>query len=594
MADDIYQPLQPNEVRFLRLLPGSGKLAAQLEIYPLLEVKPYIALSYTWGNSPCNPGPINRLYEIKLNNQCFKVQENLYDALDYLTPKVLNEDCLFWVDAICINQNDVGERSVQIQHMAYIYEHAFAVYGWIGVPHDEEEIRLALALMRRIDDVFIDGLAKYNNDPYQVTVTITPEMEDLFPGNVDSECYRGWLGIKEMVERSYWWRTWIYQETTTTTDTTFFCGDEHFSVWSVIATVLTANHFCGYLQFPESFHCIARCGASVMATIRQLGVFPRGNSLLDLLQATGETECSDPRDKVYAVLGMAGDLSSGRDINPDYSKPVSEVYTDTVRFSLSQPEHGLRVLGHVRHIPNYWTSALNCAFDGRSLPTWVPNYSQQGASRPFRAEVAGSAWAYNACGAKKAHNAKIEGGRLVVMGYHVDEIVSVSEIWINDVISIAEVEAWAPENPDSVYYPTGQTRDEAFRTTILADMVLSTDSRGHVADSRGHVADWNLMHATTHTLTADENKRKQEMVFALNNASNRRRLCWTNSGRMGLVPATAQAGDLLFVLWGGQMIHVLRRTESERFTYVGESYIHGIMDGELVTEEIDEQTIVLE
>lgn len=102
------------------------------------------------------------------------------------------------------------------------------------------------------------------------------------------------------------------------------------------------------------------------------------------------------------------------------------------------------------------------------------------------------------------------------------------------------------------------------------------------------------MNATTHTLTADESSRKNRMEIALKSASGCRSLCWTKFGRMGLVPASAQAGDLLFVLWGGQMIHALRRKDVGKFTYVGESYVHGLMDGELVTDEGCPQTIVLE
>lgn len=43
------------------------------------------------------------------------------------------------------------------------------------------------------------------------------------------------------------------------------------------------------------------------------------------------------------------------------------------------------------------------------------------------------------------------------------------------------------------------------------------------------------------------------------------------------------------------MLHVLRRKGAGIFTHAGESYVHGVIDGELVTAEVgDEQTIVLE
>lgn len=105
MANDLYHPLQPNQLHFLRRLPGRRKLAAQLEIHTLREAESYIAMSYTWGNAPCKSEPINvRLYEIRLNDQCFRLQEDLYDALTYLAPKVRDKICLSWVDVICTNQ----------------------------------------------------------------------------------------------------------------------------------------------------------------------------------------------------------------------------------------------------------------------------------------------------------------------------------------------------------------------------------------------------------------------------------------------------------------------------------------------------------
>lgn len=133
------------------------------------------------------------------------------------------------------------------------------------------------------------------------------------------------------------------------------------------------------------------------------------------------------------------------------------------------------MLGHVTHPANHWSDALASASDMLSFPSWVPYYRQYDGSNPFCTKVTDSAWAYNACDAKKAHTARIEGSRLIVMGYHADEIVSVSEIWQHDVFSTAEVQAWEPENPGNMYCPTGQTRDEAFRTTVLADMNVSTN-----------------------------------------------------------------------------------------------------------------------
>ena len=62
-------------------------------------------------------------------------------------------------------------------------------------------------------------------------------------------------------------------------------------------------------------------------------------------------------------------------------------------------------------------------------------------------------------------------------------------------------------------------------------------------------------------------------------ACSGRSLAITKSRLMGLVPKNAQPGDLVYVLLSGQVLHLLRPVE-QHFVFVGECYIHGMMDGE--------------
>ena len=381
--------------------------------------------------------------------------------------------------------------------------------------------------MKKFHIVLRDGLAEHNDDMNKVSTTISPENRDIFPGAPDSDSYRGWLGIKEMFQRPYWRRTWIYQEATLTATTPFFCGDEHFTMTFVSATVYMAHHFAEYSQFPEGFRSIARSAPFSMAGFRTDGVIRYGDTLLELLEYLRSTECSEPRDKVYAILGMAVDASP-RSIVPDYSKSLVDVYIDVAKFSLSQADHGLRFLGHVTHPARHWAAPSRVP----NFPSWVPDFRIHSGLNPFCTELADSEWAYKACGVKKTHHAVIDGLHLIVKGQNIDEIVSVNAIWEHDVFSTAEVQVWTPENPDALYVPSHQTRDEAFRTTVFADMNVS-------AESRGFVADWTLMDANDHTLTSDESSRRNKMNIALKCASGCRSLCWTKCGRVGLAPSAA-------------------------------------------------------
>jgi hypothetical protein len=58
-----------------------------------------------------------------------------------------------------------------------------------------------------------------------------------------------------------------------------------------------------------------------------------------------------------------------------------------------------------------------------------------------------------------------------------------------------------------------------------------------------------------------------------------RLLAITEENLMGLVPTSAEVGDEIYLLAGGQVFYVLR-PQGDGFRLIGESYIHGLMDGE--------------
>lgn len=75
----------------------------------------YEALSYTWGSPDVQ-------WEIELDVVRVKVRRNLWTALKHLRDP--SRDRVLWIDAICISQGDVEERTHQVQLMAYIFARA--------------------------------------------------------------------------------------------------------------------------------------------------------------------------------------------------------------------------------------------------------------------------------------------------------------------------------------------------------------------------------------------------------------------------------------------------------------------------------------
>lgn len=95
----------------------------------------YEALSYQWGDVEKKPRAIS------VNGQKLWITANLWQALIYL--RRVGQSRTLWIDAICINQNDVDERSHQVAMMAEIYTNASKVVSWLGA---ENRIILSNAL----------------------------------------------------------------------------------------------------------------------------------------------------------------------------------------------------------------------------------------------------------------------------------------------------------------------------------------------------------------------------------------------------------------------------------------------------------------
>lgn len=80
---------------------------------------------------------------------------------------------------------------------------------------------------------------------------------------------------------------------------------------------------------------------------------------------------------------------------------------------------------------------------------------------------------------------------------------------------------------------------------------------------------------------------KKQVIEAVKVNSQARRLFATNSARLGLGPGTMEVGDEVWIVESGAMPLIPRPAGSEgEYLLVGEAYVHGIMHGEAVSEDI--------
>ena len=129
-----------DHIRLLKLQEASranGKLAIELAVFSLTEIPAYSAISYVWGDATQRaPVTCNGL-------GCIHIRRNLFDLLSRLADEAPGPDHgkYLWVDAICINQDDLEERRNQVLLMQQIYGRADATFIWLS--YEDEKSRQA-------------------------------------------------------------------------------------------------------------------------------------------------------------------------------------------------------------------------------------------------------------------------------------------------------------------------------------------------------------------------------------------------------------------------------------------------------------------
>ncbi len=156
MPTYIYTPLPGKQyIRLLRLQSQHGTqsgMAASLETYSLAgRVVPYTALSYSWGRN--SDGDASSSRRITIDGYVLCVTENLYAGLEELCSKPIEPTDLLWIDAICINQGNLDERSQQVAMMGTIYAKARSLTIWLGRDSD-----------RSIDDIAFETICSVRGE----------------------------------------------------------------------------------------------------------------------------------------------------------------------------------------------------------------------------------------------------------------------------------------------------------------------------------------------------------------------------------------------------------------------------------------------
>ena len=300
-----YEPLDTSRrsLRLIEVLPFTEGRQVECRIQHALlsntesSYAGYNALSYAWGDQSASTKQT-----ISLNGKKFSVGYNLYRFLVFTAKTLEDVRQNLWIDAICINQEDISERNHQVQQMGDIYRGAQTVFVWLGL---EAETQLKEQRVRN----FLRHLLKEFR------------FRDL--DSVDTQ-------LMELARAPYWTRVWIVQELALARKVRIIYGSRYIS-WETISACLSRKHFIA--RDDDEFDYRRNPAAKLAVRFEMLceeakyknkkaTTFAGTHQLSEYMLQFKDNQCSDPRDKVFAFLGLANDSSN---FSVDYNFSICQL-----------------------------------------------------------------------------------------------------------------------------------------------------------------------------------------------------------------------------------------------------------------------------
>lgn len=552
----------------------------------------FVALSYTWGDP-------SYIRTILLNGIPFVITENLEACLRLLRSKPLfKAGWRIWVDALCIDQKNIIERASQVKRMRDLYSRAYSPVAWLGPTADDSDSAIELIRELTAEVGRPDQVAR-------LTERVRNHPEQFAQGQ--------WRALYDFVLRRYWQRVWILQEVVLGgPDMPVLCGTQTLR-WSVVSNL-----------FWLLFHVEEIANVRIKAELTDVGrsldtrfwkaalIVGEIQSLQDetsfedartrlyrLLTLSRNVAATDLRDKIYGMLALFYDDVADK-IEPSYTNETDQIYVDFAKLAIEATQS----LDFMRHVSTE---------NRMTLPSWVPDWTADHLNSSLTLT-----FAFHKASLDSTAQVSYPGPTLLsCTGLLVDTVDGLGCTWSN---------SW---DPTSVHPSTSQFNPygsfEAARSALWRALVADRDvniepltqdysvllSAPAVYDARvqitqdgalkdiahSHLLEWCVQAMRPNfdlvvagapmrqylelqpDLQAIDGGRLRDTLASRDRFGVRRRLMTTSKGYIGLTSDVTRSGDVVCVLLGCSMPMILRPV-GNRYTVIGECYVHGLMDGE--------------
>jgi hypothetical protein len=358
-----YRPLQgPKEIRLVTLHPARlvDPVRISIDYYhldrPTRGSASFEALSYVWGD----PTIVTPAY---WNGNAIDITENLFRCLQRL--RYTKSDRRLWIDALCINQEDMAERGQQVALMRSIYSSASNVLAWIG-----EEDKNTLEGM-----IALESLAMHWDNRKVDMRALLVSSEGLRASATKLWALMRKEKVASVVDRDWFKRAWTFQEICLSYKAEICCG-RYTLPWKVMV-----NAWLKALELEvESTLFVAK--SSTRKCIHSLFAYwlllnnqctteqDKWCSLSRVLHLNQLRGAADARDRIFSLLALA-QSNRGEPYPVDYRLTAAEVFTQYARRMIQEDNH-LAILSDCERVNR-----------SRNLPSWAPDWSKSPATKPL-------------------------------------------------------------------------------------------------------------------------------------------------------------------------------------------------------------------
>ena len=614
-----YTPLvEEDAIRLLVIEPGhyDDPIRCTLIKTPLSEAPPYYALSYAWREAIPDDieqqrfkNPHRRLdwnslsilrTSIRLAKQKPRINAmrhavNLEENSGYIPTgrnlqlalrrlRLLRRTRTIWIDAVCIDQYNLEEKSSQVSFMRDIYAQAQQLLIWLGEWPDTAAV--AFPVISKFAQ-FEDCTGPANRENVQ-SVLFAQEAGIPLPSSPEYDA------LQFILSREWFKRFWIIQELLVATqarDPLVLCGPQ-VCEWTSVGLAAAWVSWSGYSrqisQSGNKLYFGSEASSLHISRFNFAHAPPEDPDfrLSSLLRDFCQSEASWPRDRIFALLGLANDVRSASGkllVTVDYKKPLQDLLTELTLALISR---------HKSLAPLAWGGVYLPTID--DLPSWVPEWTSiRDAAFPVGQE--GHAF-FRTTGVEEAKFTLSQGRtELRVHGLVVDKIKYVS----------MRHDDWGTSSVDNVVrgfweallrngHAANEEHFDVFWRSLVADrdLVYATEL-GHLAC---YAAAWRdrlsaasrvpwprVLRAHQDCGPRDPEVFSQQIPLR----SKWRAFVTTETENMALASKPVEVGDHIVVLKGGDAPFVLRpigdlRSGFMKCYLVGDTYMYAIMHGEAV------------